>query len=116
MQLIFQPRLVTKVGYEAEIHHVQTEDGYLLELHRIVSNEQNAINNSTNPNRPVVLVMHGLLALSECWLLNGKNRSLGYLLADNGYDVWLGNARGTRHSRKHVVMDADRDKKFWQFR
>lgn len=77
---------------------------------------QNLIDDSSNKSRPAVLIMHGLLALSECWLINGKNRSLGYLLADSGYDVWLGNARGTRHSRKHVKMDPDKDRKFWQFR
>jgi len=26
-----------------------------------------------------------------------------------GYDVWFGNARGTRASREHVKLDADDD-------
>lgn len=41
---------------------------------------------------------------------------MAYYLADRGYDVWLYNARGTAHSRKHRFLDPDRDKKkFWNF-
>ena len=37
-----------------------------------------------------------------------------YMLADLGYDVWLGNARGNTYSRSHVNMTAD-DPDFWKF-
>ncbi|XP_049818492.1 lipase 3 isoform X2 [Aethina tumida] len=37
------------------------------------------------------------------------------MLADNGYDVWMGNARGSAHSRKHIRMDPDKDANFWNF-
>ena len=42
------------------------------------------------------------------------------VLADNGYDVWMGNFRGNRYGRKHlwIRLDAwDRidERKFWQF-
>jgi lysosomal acid lipase/cholesteryl ester hydrolase len=39
----------------------------------------------------------------------------GYVLADAGYDVWLGNARGNTYSMKHVQFTAQ-GKKFWDFR
>lgn len=40
-----------------------------------------------------------------------------YSLADAGFDVWLGNARGNTYSRRHVKYDPDKDKKaFWDFR
>jgi lysosomal acid lipase/cholesteryl ester hydrolase len=32
-----------------------------------------------------------------------------------GYDVWLGNNRGTRHSRFHVNINPDYDSHFWDF-
>jgi len=48
------------------------------------------------------------------WLLNGKN-SLAFVLAENGYDVWLNNTRGNRYSRQHIYLDPDTDKAFWDY-
>lgn len=41
--------------------------------------------------------------------------SPAYLLHEAGYDVWLFNARGNCHSRKHKTLNPDRDKKYWEF-
>lgn len=38
----------------------------------------------------------------------------GYLLADNCYDVWLGNSRGNCFSRGHRYLDPSKPK-FWDF-
>ena len=32
-----------------------------------------------------------------------------------GYDVWLGNFRGTKYSRQHTRLDPDQDAEFWRF-
>lgn len=32
-----------------------------------------------------------------------------------GYDVWLGNNRGNKHSRTHIKLNAEKDKAFWEF-
>lgn len=37
-----------------------------------------------------------------------------YLLADAGYDVWMGNARGTEISRQHVTLDPEKEE-FWAY-
>uniref|UniRef100_U5ERJ2 Putative triglyceride lipase-cholesterol esterase n=1 Tax=Corethrella appendiculata TaxID=1370023 RepID=U5ERJ2_9DIPT len=103
-------QLIEKYGYRSEVHTVETEDGYLLDLHRINGRKDEPI----ITNKPVVFLMHGLLCSSSDWILIGPNNSLAYMLVDNGYDVWLGNARGNRYSRKHKNWDP-KMYKFWQF-
>lgn len=36
------------------------------------------------------------------------------MLADLGYDVWMGNVRGNRYSKQHRWLVTD-SKKFWKF-
>ena len=38
------------------------------------------------------------------WLLGTPKQSLGFILADGGFDVWLANTRGTNSSRKHTSL------------
>lgn len=49
----------------------------------------------------------------------GPEKSLAYLLSDLGYDVWMGNARGSRYSRNHTKYDPDgkrsQRRRFWSF-
>lgn len=101
--------MIRTAGYPVECHHVRTADNYTVGLHRIPSS-------ATSGNRTkVFLLMHGLTNSAADWLLFGRRHSLAYLLADAGHDVWLGNARGTRASRGHRTLDADRSERYWDF-
>ncbi|KAL2335192.1 hypothetical protein Fmac_016405 [Flemingia macrophylla] len=48
------------------------------------------------------------------WLLNLPEQNLPLILADNGFDVWIANARGTRYSCKHTSLDPS-SPDFWNW-
>ncbi|XP_046432851.1 lipase 3-like [Neodiprion fabricii] len=102
--------LVKQYHYPAEEHNVTTIDGYNLRFHRIPGSARSSL----VEKKPVVFVQHGISASSDSWVLMGPGRDLVFLLADAGYDVWVGNFRGNSYSRSHVVLSPE-DPKFWQF-
>ncbi|XP_025265045.1 lipase 3-like isoform X2 [Camponotus floridanus] len=96
--------MVRKAGYPVESHVVMTEDGYFLTLHRIPGG---------NDSLPVLL-QHGGLCSSADWVVLGKGKAFAYLLADQGYDVWLGNFRGNTYSKAHIFL-SPLNSTFWNF-
>ncbi|OXU23412.1 hypothetical protein TSAR_002182 [Trichomalopsis sarcophagae] len=103
--------LVKRHDYPAEEHKITTLDGYLLRLHRIPGSQKSP----SASDKPVVFLQHGILASSDQFVIAGPERDLAFILADAGYDVWLGNIRGNTYSRSHVQLSPDRNPEFWQF-
>jgi len=99
-------------GYPVETHKVNTSDGYILTMYRIPNGKAKA--GAPAANKPVAFLQHALLDSSFAWVLNLPTESLGYILADLGYDVWLGNNRGNKYSRAHVSLKVN-SREFWDF-
>ncbi|XP_055381697.1 lipase 1-like [Condylostylus longicornis] len=61
--------------------------------------------------------MHHALAVdSSSWFWSISNDvALPLTLSDAGYDVWLGNARGTYSSRKHSKLNYKTSREYWDF-
>ncbi|XP_052192865.1 triacylglycerol lipase 1 [Diospyros lotus] len=102
--------LIERYPYPCSEHRVQTNDGYILGLHRISSRT-----GSLRTQRgPPVLLIHGLFLAGDAWFLDSPDQSLGYILADHGFDVWAGSVRGTRCSHGHISL-SEKDKEFWDW-
>ena len=100
----------------------------------------NQYKNSTKG--PVVFLQHGIFRSCDDWVdiseggLNERHNyyengreilnncksyqnnppanTLGFVLADCGYDVWMGNSRGTTYSNEHQTL-SNMDPRFWQY-
>ncbi|URE14085.1 Triacylglycerol lipase [Musa troglodytarum] len=79
-------------GYECQEYEVKTQDGSILTMHRI---PQGGGGGSAGKRQPVML-QHGVLMDGLTWLPNPPQQSLAFVLADNGFDVWITHGRGTR--------------------
>jgi len=91
---------------------VTTEDGYILQLHRIPYGRECG----PAEGKKVIWLQHGLLCDSSNYVVAGPEKSLAYLLADKCYDVWMGNARGNTYSKKHVSLPTTpNSEEFWAF-
>ncbi|KAJ3226961.1 hypothetical protein HK099_003753 [Clydaea vesicula] len=101
-------------NYKFEEHEVETDDGYLLGLHRIPNKRFDQFEYS---HKPAVLIWHGFGISSESFVCNVKpHLNLAFVLADEGFDVWLGNCRGNKYSLKHKSFDInDKNSDFWDF-
>jgi lysosomal acid lipase/cholesteryl ester hydrolase len=116
-----------------EVHNITTNDGYILKAHRIPYSNQSA----DAPGKIPVFLMHGIFASSAQWFWQPAERALGqleyfdrilrlnidnyssffqvFMLADAGFDVWIGNARGTSYSSAHKTLST-KCSQFWDFR
>ena len=73
--LNFQIEIIQLHEYKAEVYRVQTDDEYILELHRITGPK----NNPNPKGKPVAYLQHGIMSSSADWVLGGPGKGLGKL-------------------------------------
>ena len=90
-------------GYDWEPHVVETEDGWYLTIFRITgANGKKFPLAEENKGKPPILIQHGAAHSATGWMQSAfVGPSLPGALAERGYDVWVGNNRGTLYSNTH---------------
>ncbi|KAL3849017.1 hypothetical protein ACJIZ3_010899 [Penstemon smallii] len=84
--------------------NVTTKDGYILSMQRIPMGRAGG-GERNEAKTPVD---------ASTWVSNSPHESLGFILADNGFDVWLANVRGTNYSRGHISL-SPADAAYWNW-
>lgn len=105
-------QIIADKGYPVEEYEVETSDGFVLSMQRVPRGLKSGSKRLPGAKK-VVFLLHYLLGSSADWVVNYPEQSLPYMLADAGYDVWLGNVRGNTYSR-HLRYNR-REKDFWDF-
>ncbi|KAL4458518.1 hypothetical protein ABPG75_013383 [Micractinium tetrahymenae] len=95
--------VILREGYPLEQHSVTTQDGYVLQMHRI----------PRHGARDVAFFQHGVLDTSLGWVSNGVVGSAAFAAYDAGFDVWLGNSRS---NAPRLHLDAEKQSsRYWRY-
>ena len=98
-------QIVHENGFGFESHPVTTDDGYILNVFRITDD-------SIKTKRGAVFLQHGITDSADCWIMHNANVAPAFQLVREGFDVWLGNQRGTKYSLGHTHLST-KDKAYW---
>lgn len=97
-------------GFGVEEHFVETEDGYVVQMFRLVSNS----GAQAGGYKPPLLMVHGFTDSGDSFVAN-KHDSVAFIIARGGYDVWICNMRGTKYALGHTKWNAQTDSEYWHF-
>jgi len=48
--------------------------------------------------------MHAMECDMMQWVLNSPDKAIAFIIANAGYDVWMGNNRGTKYGLGHISL------------
>ncbi|XP_025016869.1 gastric triacylglycerol lipase isoform X3 [Tetranychus urticae] len=127
--------LIESRGFNYEKHYIETKDGYILGVYRLINP---FVDQSSRSKLKPIVLQHGFLGVGSDFLINApggnavpcnnstdnyslsklnstENNNLGFLLGNLCYDVWISNSRGNGYSRNHTTLNPDIDGEFWKF-
>ena len=58
------------------------------------------------------MFLHGFTDSADSFIINGE-MSQAFIAAREGYDVWLPNFRGNKHSMAHQTLNSTFDLEYW---
>lgn len=87
---------------------VQTHDGFLLAIQRITTS------NPLTVRKGPAFLYHGIMEGGETWALNANDDSLAFMMANSGYEVWIGNTRSSNYTFGHLKFTR-KEKEFWNW-
>ncbi|XP_066246257.1 lipase 3-like [Euwallacea similis] len=104
-------QFIAKYGYYYENYTVVTNDNYILNTVRIPRGRNES--STSNSTKPAVLLLHGIWSHPADFIIMG-DRSIGFLLAEQGFDVFLMACRGNTYSPGHLNFSTD-SVEYWNF-
>ncbi|CAM6096442.1 unnamed protein product [Calypogeia fissa] len=97
-------------GYSCIEHKPVTDDGFILGLQNIP-----CPGGHTEPaGGPPVVLVHGLTGGGDNFVSTSTYQSLGFVLADAGFDVWIASNRAVQWSHGHVTLTPS-DSAYWDW-
>ncbi|BBN15650.1 lysosomal acid lipase/cholesteryl ester hydrolase [Marchantia polymorpha subsp. ruderalis] len=102
--------LIWPKGYPCDEITVETADGFLLGLQHIPF----GVAGPSDIPGPAVLLVHGLTAGGDNYVVNDPKEDLALILADAGFDVYIGSNRNTRWSHGSSKYKPE-EKAYWDW-
>lgn len=104
----FCESFVSSTTFKCTEDLVRTQDGFLLAVQRIST--KNPLTVAKGP----AFLYHGIMQGGETWVLNPGDGSLAFMMANSGYEVWIGNTRSSNFTYGHLKYTR-KDKEFWNW-
>ena len=99
---------IERYGHKLEEYDVTTEDGYIINLWHL--------NPKFDVNSEKVIFLQTGFVCTGILFFELEENSMPYVLQEKGYDVWIGNNRGSKVSTKHVSKNPkDLNGDYWEF-
>jgi pimeloyl-ACP methyl ester carboxylesterase len=115
---LFDTPKFSRSHYSITEHSVETSDGYLLKIFqvRLTQNqlEKLPVKLQQNQDRQI-LIQHAWVDSGDSFFIS--DNSIGFYLVHQGFDVWVGNNRGNKYSRRVIseIAQTLTNEKFFDF-